>query len=185
MRQFLSSVICCFLVGCVSLQKQPPPLDGFLLKGKLAVEDAGDRHTANFQWRQEGDTFGIDVWGPLGQGRIHLEGNQQQLMLVDGQGEVIQQGPPAQVMQAALGWSLPLEVFTAWVLGAPDPALPATELVYGSAGHLESFRQAGWSVVFGQYREIAQAPVERWLPRKIDASTAATRIRLIIADWQI
>lgn len=182
---FLNAFCCLLLAGCVSLPPQPAPLNGFILKGKLAVEDAGERHSASFQWRQDGEEYGIDVWGPLGQGRIHLQGNRNRLMLIDGNGDVVRQGRPETVMQAALGWSMPLQVLPAWVLGQPDAGLPARALVYGEQGHLESFTQAGWSVQFAQYREVQPAPDARWLPRRIDARNPATKIRLVIAEWQI
>ncbi len=45
---------------------------GFELNGKMAVRNAAERYSARFIWRQSGRVFDIDVWGPLGQGRVHL-----------------------------------------------------------------------------------------------------------------
>lgn len=182
---FLNTFFCLALAGCVSLEKRPVSSGGFQLKGKLAVEEAGERHSGNFLWHQQGEVFGIDVWGPLGQGRIHLTGDAQTLSLLDGEGLVVRRGPSERVMMESLGWSMPLDVLTAWVLGAPDPSLPVAGQVYGEGGRLESFEQAGWAIEFAQFREVAQVSGSRWLPRKVDVRRAGTRIRLIIAEWQI
>jgi len=182
---FLNTFFCVVLAGCVSVEKRPVSPGGFQLKGKLAVEEAGERHSGNFLWHQQGEQFGIDVWGPLGQGRIHLTGDARTLSLLDGEGAVVRQGPSEQVMLASLGWSMPLDVVTAWVLGAPDPGLPVAGRVYGEDGRLESFEQAGWAIKFAQYRQVEQNSGFRWLPRKVDVRRSGTTIRLIIAEWQI
>jgi outer membrane lipoprotein LolB len=182
---FLNTFFFLILAGCTSVEKRPVSPGGFELKGKLAVEEAGERHSGNFLWYQQGDAYGIDVWGPFGQGRIHLTGDARTLSLIDGKGAVVQQGPSEQVMMASLGWSMPLEVLSVWVLGAPDPELPVVRQVYGEDGRLASFEQAGWAIEFAQYRQVEQASGSRWLPRKVDVRRAGTRIRLIIAEWQI
>ena len=182
---FLNTFFCLFLAGCVSMEKTPVAPGGFQLKGKLAVEEAGERHSGNFLWRQRSEEFAIDIWGPLGQGRIHLVGDSVTLSVLDGDGAVVRRGSRDQVMEAALGWSMPLDVLTAWVFGEPDPDLPARALSYGDDGRLESFEQAGWAIALAQYRQVDETSEARWLPRKVDVRRAGTRIRLIIADWQI
>jgi len=182
---FLNTFFSLLLSGCVTLEKKPLTAGGFQLKGKLAVEEAGTRHSGNFFWQQQGEAFGIDVWGPLGQGRIHLEGNAERLALLDGQGDVVREGARDEIMMDTLGWSMPLDVLTSWVMGEPDARLPTHAVALDADGRLESFEQAGWAIRFGQYRSVMQETIERWLPRRIDAHRADTRIRLIIAEWQL
>ena len=87
-----------FIGGCASLSA-PTPEDGFLLRGKLAVEEAGERHTANLLWRQQGENFEVDFWGPLGQGRIQLVRRGKSVAILDGAGVVLTEGPSEQVMR--------------------------------------------------------------------------------------
>lgn len=197
---FLNTFFCLICTGCVS-RPPAPPIGGFQLKGKVAVEDSGERFSASFLWHQVGPEYDIDLWGPLGQGRVHLRGDSEWLAVVDGHGTVVRQGPRDGVMRAELGWSMPLDVLPVWVLGAPRQDLPADLLEYDAQGRLQTFTQLGWRVEFAQFREVQLSTERRWLPRRVDAyrvayqagveddpvahRKAATRVRLIIADWQI
>jgi outer membrane lipoprotein LolB len=162
-----------------------PPLDGFQLKGKLAVSNDAERFSANFLWRFDGRIFDIDVWGPLGQGRVHLRGDGNELALIDGEGAVVRQGPQEEIMTGELGWSLPLEVFPAWVLGAPLQGLPSGGLQYNADGRLEAFTQLGWRINLDRYTEVELNDGKRWLPRRVRAGKGASLVRLVITRWQI
>lgn len=165
--------------GCASLPA-PAPEDDFLLRGKLSVEEAGERHTANLLWRQQGENFEVDLWGPMGQGRIQLVRRGSAVAILDGAGVVVTEGPSEQVMREQLGWSLPLAVLPAWLQGAPLAGIPAQDLEYDAQGLLAAFTQLEWRVVYEQHREAAG----QWLPRRLSATGPATRIRLVIAEWQ-
>jgi len=176
---FLNIFSLLLLVGCASLSA-PAPEDGFLLRGKPAVEEAAERHTANLLWRQQGENFEVDLWGPLGQGRIQLVRRGNSVAILDGAGIVLTEGPSEQVMREQLGWSLPLAVLPAWLQGSPLEGVPARGLEYDAHGLLAGFTQLGWRVVYEQHREVAG----RWLPRRLSATGPGTRIRLVIAEWQ-
>ena len=144
----------------------PPPQDGFLLRGKLAVEEAGQRHTANLLWRQQGEDFQVDLWGPLGQGRIQLVRRGAAVAILDGDGAVMTEGPVDQVMRDQLGWSLPLAVLPAWLQGHPLAGVPVEDTEHDAAGLLSAFSQLEWRVVYEQTTEVAG----RILPRRLNAA---------------
>jgi outer membrane lipoprotein LolB len=81
-------------------------------------------------------------------------------------------------LQARLGVALPVRALRYWVLGVPDPAMPATEHL-GSLGLPDWFEQDGWRVQFGRYGDTALGV----LPVRIAAERAGARIRLAIDDW--
>lgn len=177
-----------FTLLCVSCASVPPaevPTDGFTLKGKIAVVDSGEHYTANFYWRQQGEDFEIDLWGPLGQGRVQLRRIGDQVAMLNGKGEIIAEGTSEEVMRAQLGWSLPLDVFPAWVQGQPYPHEAARALIYDDDGQLSSFRQLEWLVALDRYQNISSVTQTRRLPRRVTASNEDTRVRLVIAEWQI
>ena len=177
----LNTFFSVLLAGCVSRTSVPVTAGGFELKGKLAIQQGGDRHSGNFLWRQQQEQFAIEVWGPLGQGRVHLRGDENTLALLDARGDVVRQGPSEAVMRAELGWHLPIAVMTAWVTGEPDPEIPVEAPSYDTEKRLESFEQAGWKIEFARFRDQGG----RWLPGRIDVSRTDTRIRLIIAHWEM
>ena len=166
--------------GCASVAL-PPPQDGFLLRGKLSVEEAGERHTANLLWRQQGEDFQVDLWGPLGQGRIQLVRRGDAVAILDGKGAVITEGPGDRVMREQLGWSLPLAVLPAWLQGRPLAGVSVEAQEHdATTGRLLAFTQLDWRVVYEQTTEVAG----EILPRRLSAAGPTTRVRLVIAQWQ-
>ncbi len=177
----LNTFFSVLLAGCVSRPSEPVAAGGFELKGKLAIQQGTDRHSGNFVWRQQREKFAIEVWGPLGQGRVHLRGDDTTLALLDAEGAVVRQGPSEAVMRAELGWHLPIAVMTAWVIGETAPEFPVEAADYDAQDRLESFEQAGWRIEFARFRDQG----DRWLPGRIDVTRTDTRIRLVIAHWEI
>jgi len=176
---FLNIFFATFCMACHTLEPKPSA-DGFSLRGKLGVIDGDESYSARFLWRQNGERFGIDLWGPLGQGRVRLEGDNEQIVLIKG-GEVLAQGKHDEVMRSRLGWTLPLNVLPSWALGEPDASLSVTAQEYDEEGHLIAFEQLNWRVTYTQFRLIG----ERSLPRTITARRGDYRVRLIISAWDI
>ena len=108
----------------------------FQLRGKLGVEQPSKSVSARFVWRQRDSGFTIDLWGPLGQGRVRLTGDAHSIAVVDGKGAILSEGDHDEVMRAHLGWTLPLEVLPDWVLGTPSNAALHQHPEYDAAGHL-------------------------------------------------
>ncbi len=155
-------------------------VDGFGLRGKLGVVDGSESYSARFLWQQTGQRFGIELWGPLGQGRMRLEGDNQRITLFKGD-EVLARGKHDEVMRTQLGWTLPLNVLPSWALGEPDSSLAVAAKGYDDEGRLVEFEQLDWQVTYTQFRQIG----ERWLPRRITARRGDYRVRLVISTWDI
>ncbi|MCZ6711117.1 MAG: lipoprotein insertase outer membrane protein LolB [Gammaproteobacteria bacterium] len=157
----------------------------FQLRGKLGVLEGRESFSARFLWFQQGPEFTIDLWGPLGQGRVRLTGDAQRLAVLDGDGAILTEGPHAEVMLAQLGWTLPLAVLPNWVLGEPGDDALIEQSRYDDDGRLLGFEQLDWAVVFSQHREIVGSKGARWVPRKITARKGNYQVRLVISEWQI
>ena len=165
------------LAGCVSI---PPPSPGtdFSTKGKIGVVDGGDSWSARFVWRQSGERFEIDLWGPLGQGQTRLRGTPERLEINDAQGGVRTSGSPEALMLAELGWSLPLSLLLDWLRGQPSPEAPVADAIHDPSGRLTDFRQLGWQVRFDRAGQASDdAP-----PRRITAKKPGYRVRVVISD---
>jgi outer membrane lipoprotein LolB len=182
---FLKLFFALCLAGCVARQPAPEFETDFVLRGKVGVRDAEESYSAALLWQQGDGRFQIDVWGPLGQGRVQLKGDGDNLALVNGAGEVLRSGSPREVMVAELGWYLPLEVLPAWVLGAPDPRLAAEEQAYDAAGRLQSFEQLGWHVGYDRFEPVTAAEGARVLPHLITARRGAYRVRVAVSSWTL
>lgn len=175
-------------VGCATLPAEGPAEGGFDLRGKLGVVQADESFSARFLWRQQAAAFRIDLWGPLGQGRVQLAGDEHTLELRDSDGSVISSGAPEAVMNRHLGWSLPLAVLPHWVRGRPAPNTSVTGRVQDEAGRLTAFRQLGWHVELDRYQRLSDAAADdepAYLPHRVTARRGEYRVRLAISEWQI
>ena len=171
---------CSLLAGCVSVPPLPPGAD-FSIAGQIGVVDRGDSWSARFMWRQSGERFEIDLWGPLGQGQTRLRGTPDQLEIIDADGAVRTSGRPEAVMLAELGWSLPLNLLLDWLQGRPSAEARVTRPVHNAVGYLTAFHQLGWQVRFERGRNApASAP-----PRRITAERPNYRVRVIVSAREI
>jgi outer membrane lipoprotein LolB len=183
-RWIIKALLVLLAAGCATVRVPPPDPGGFVLRGKLAVVEGEQSVSARFLWRQTGEAFSIDLWGPFGQGQMRLEGDRHELVLLDGTGAVLIRGSHEAVMQQQLGWSLPLAVLPDWVQGRPHPGLPVAGRQEDGAGRLERFIQLDWAVSLGRYRRLDAASSGREIPYQVSANRGAYRVRLAISDWQ-
>lgn len=185
----LPAAVCCLLIaGCAGLPSQPETPETFVLTGKVGVREADESFSANLLWHQMGESFEIDVWGPLGQGRVKLVKKGGEISLESDRG-VLARGEPEAVMRTHLGWSLPLEVLPAWVQGGPLENVTATDLRQDEAGRVVGFEQLGWAVVLERYQRVpvdaGSEASERELPRRVTATRGDARVRLVISQWRL
>lgn len=184
----LPLLLCLAVAGCAALPETPETPETFVLTGKVGVREAEESFSANLLWHQMGEAFEIDLWGPLGQGRVKLVKKNGEISLESDKG-VLAQGDPERVMQAHLGWSLPLEVLPAWVQGGPLAEVPASGLREDEFGRVLGFEQLGWNVLLERYQRVpvgsASEAAERELPRRVTATRNDARVRLVISDWRL
>ena len=150
----------------------------FRLRGKLAVRVDQTAFSASFNWRQAGDRYEIELWGPLGQGRVRLRGDDSALSVTDGRGETWRGANAAALMEESLGWSAPTKALRHWVRGGYDPATPATQQSYED-GRLRTFEQLGWTVLLERWSETAVGPA----PGRVVATREGRRVVVVCRDW--
>ncbi|MEZ5598189.1 MAG: outer membrane lipoprotein LolB [Pseudomonadales bacterium] len=145
----------------------------FAIEGKLAIRAPDGNHAARFRWRQDGERYAIELWGPLGQGRTLLEGDGRRLRIRNAGGKLLDHGPVRTVMLRQLGWYLPLEALPQWVEGGPIRSEPVFEPEIDAAGRMTGFSQLGWRLA---YTYAPDAPA----PRRITAETAGYRVLMVV-----
>ena len=83
-------VILSLLASCAGRSRGPDLAADFILEGKLSVRMDDGQHNANFRWQQTAGAYNVEVWGLLGQGRTHLQGNTRHLSIRRGETVVAQ-----------------------------------------------------------------------------------------------
>ena len=167
--------------GCVTKPVPGIAPGDFAISGKFGIRNGQEGYSARFNWRQGSAGYDIEVWGPLGQGRTRLFGDEQSMQVQRG-AEVLAQGEPQSVMMANLGWSVPLHVLPAWIRGEPLAELSHDGAVYDAEGHYVQFSQAGWQVSLSRYeqRSGTGAPVT---PARIVAQNGVRKVTVIVREF--
>ncbi|HHB12945.1 MAG TPA: outer membrane lipoprotein LolB [Chromatiales bacterium] len=151
------------------------------MEARVAVRQGDEGWQASLHWVQLGSRTRIELFDPVGRRVARLDGDASGVRLVArGQPARWARSPEA-LMQAVLGWSLPVEGMRWWLLGVPDPALPVAALELDGQGRARRFSQAGWELRYRQY--------ERWdgedLPVRAEFSQASLRVRVLVTSWSL
>lgn len=180
---FLRSKFALFLLiltalsGC-SLQPPKGSLidEQWSFRGKMAVRNPTEASSFNVQWLQQGDTFQIELSGPLGQGEVFISGQPGDVTLKQGD-TVVQSNSLTSLVYEATSLELPLDYLQYWVRALPSPGTPY-ELTKNDQGQISTIAQSGWEVAITEYFEETSA-----YPRKLSFAKATDSGKLIIREW--
>lgn len=167
-------------------------------EGKLGVRWGIQAESAFFQWRQQGDDFEIVLHGPLGQGRVVIE-KQRGVFILHSKQEVRRSQSAEQLMQALLGWSVPLHHFEHWIKGVPSPGLPLESQRYmpsnksdndlveaaNTGDILANLSQEQWRLTYTKQSLVQGYAVPHKIVARHDPKARANGVKLVIAvsDW--
>ena len=153
-------------------------LDQWQFNGRIAVKTNDDGFNGKLRWVQDEDMFSATVSGPLGIGSVRIQGDAEGVEITDKDGAVTVLRDVETELYYRYGWTIPVESLRYWVLGIPDPRVPAeTEL--DDIDHLKRLEQRGWGVDFDRYREAGG----QQMPARLVAVSSETTVRLIIDKW--
>jgi outer membrane lipoprotein LolB len=154
-------------------------IDRWEFSGRIGVSAGEEGFNGKIRWWQEGDDFRATVSGPLGVGTVKIEGQGRRITLTDKKGEVTELQDAEIDLRLRYGWTIPVSSLQFWALGIPDPSVPA-EIQMGVDGLIAEMEQGNWHVTIGQYREGGG----QQMPRRLSASNADAKVRLVIDKWK-
>lgn len=133
--------------------------------------------TGNISWRQRGKTFHVRVSGPLGMGGFRADGTLARVTVRTGE-QTFKTTRPGALVEEILGWRFPLTGLRYWVLGLPEPGVPAL-LSVNSRGLLITLQQSGWELGYAEYTKVAGYR----LPSRIVLHNSENTISVVIGRW--
>ncbi len=149
--------------------------ESFHTLGKLGIRSSKLTESANFIWQQQQDAFSIELLDPFGRRALQLKGDDQNVeMQVSGDDQLYKASSPEELMQALLGWQVPVRPAKYWIQGKPAPGLK-----YETLGPAH-FVQSGWDINLRQTRDTADL---RGIPRKIQLSNGELKLTLVFSEW--
>lgn len=198
-RALASAALLVLVGGCVSRGSGVADVpagenapDSFIAQGKLSLRPLGTSKikgfTASYRWEQVGESYDLELWGALGQGRTHIKGTAERIEIVDGTGRTVKSRNPERLLKRHLGWSLPLSVLPYWLQGKPAPSPPApaaSRMRFLASGDLEVLNQLGWSLEFGRYRDVTGQARQGRLPGRVRATSDDLKLTVVARDWRL
>jgi outer membrane lipoprotein LolB len=152
--------------------------DRFDLKGRIAVAVAQEGFNAKLRWQQRGEQSELSLDGPLGVGGVRITSNGDSLKVLNARGEQLDSEAAKQEIDSKLGFDPPIASLRYWVLGVPDPAAPADEILDDSK-RLATLKQDGWQIDYTAYADVGGQS----LPSKATLTREDVRVRLFVDDW--
>lgn len=155
----------------------------WLLNGRIAIRTPETQWQADVRWEQQGESYTINLAGPMGQGSAQVQGDPKGIKLTTAQGEVFHEQTPEILWQKQMGWLLPLSGLRYWVLGISSlmVGVDAQEWVQGRLKYLQ---QDGWSIDYRRYQSVTLASGSVQVPNKLFLTNDAIEIRMVIHHWQ-
>ncbi len=158
--------------------KQLTPLDSWNIRGVVSITAKQHTQTADMTWQlTDQQHFVLSLMGPLGLGRVTLRQTPMQTTLIAHGKESVAQSPEA-LMQATLGWQVPVSDFYYWVRGLPSPR-SSYRVTYDTYHHLATLHQEGWQIIYASYQSVNQIDI----PRKIFLTRGDLHLIWVTQSW--
>jgi len=152
----------------------------FGLKGRVGVAAGAQGFNARLRWAQDGERAQLALEGPLGAGAVHIDTAGSDLDIVTASGARLTSAAAHAELDARLGFDPPLASLRYWILGVPNPALPAAETLDPLRQRLTRLEQDGWRIDYDSYVSVGG----EWLPARLTLERADVRVKLLVDDWQ-
>ena len=189
------------LSGCAALEPPPPAapaseaqaarwqehwrrvaaLPAWGAAGRFGIHAGGGGVHGDFDWRQAGGRFALQLSGPFGVGAVRLEGDLAtgEATLADG-GEV-RRGRLADLLREQVGFDLPVRALLHLARGVPlAEDAGAAEVLLDAEARAARIRQRGWQV---EYRDYGCCEEPR-LPGRVRFAHPAMRGALAVREWR-
>ncbi len=150
--------------------------------GRIGVVNGQDGWHASFQWAQQDPTYRIDIIGPLGQGRVTIQGDEREVSIQTQDGQRSTAPDPDLLLEQTLGLRLPVTGLRYWVRGLPAPG-PTALLQTDAAGRLTRLEQNGWVIEYPSYAPSSVFNLD--LPERIVARRLDLGVKLVIEQWML
>ncbi|MYB34154.1 MAG: outer membrane lipoprotein LolB [Gammaproteobacteria bacterium] len=122
------------------------------IKGKLSVKAGAKGGSSTLQWSYADITQNIQLYGPLGGGRVIVDVEPGQAILKDSKGQVIEGISAEEVLYERLGWHVPFDELAWWSRGLPN--VDSTEIEIDEDGLLKRLHHGIWEVEYLEYSRV-------------------------------
>lgn len=155
-------------------------LQGWQLSGRIAVTDGAAAWHASIEWQQWPRGYEIRLRGPMGQGALRLVGSAEGVVLDSGDSELEYARDPGELLYTHTGVHMPVDGLRWWIRGLPGPSY-AGDADLDAYGRLDHLVDAGWTIDFKGYTEVAELE----LPRRLFIHKGDVEVRVVVDRWRL
>ncbi len=141
------------------------------LRGKLSVKAGTKGGASTLRWSYADTVQNIQLYGPLGGGRVIVDVEPGQAILKDSKGQIIQGISAEEVLYERLGWQVPFNELTLWSRGLPGN--DSTKIEIDQDGLLKRLEHGIWEVEYHEYIRVDSFV----LPRRLEILSKPGKIK--------
>ncbi|GGD11638.1 lipoprotein insertase outer membrane protein LolB [Halopseudomonas salina] len=156
------------------------PIQSWTLHGKIGLRSPEESGSGTLTWLQQEGAYDIRISGPLGRGATRLQGNELGVTLDMAGQPTLQARSAEELLEQQTGWRLPVEHLLWWVRGLPAPD-SASRLQLDPQSRLARLAQAGWTVEYSRYQEVAGLQ----LPQRLQMSAGDILLTMVVTQWNL
>ena len=151
------------------------------ISGALSIQQTGKKpEIANYDWSQLDKGYRIQVASALNLYQVEIFRTQGSVTLWKNGTQVTTAKTPENLMQNALGWSLPVHALSDWIKGVPIPQKNKLfHAQYDVYGHLTTLDQDGWTLRYGAYKTEDGYD----LPQSIVMQRPGFSVNIVVKNW--
>ena len=150
--------------------------------GRIGVVSGQEGWHASFQWAQRDAGYRIALIGPLGQGRVVVESDGQEVRIQTQDGQNWTAPDADALLEQSLGVRLPVNGLRYWARGLPEPGSTPILQTDGQ-GRLTRLEQNGWVIEYPAYAPTSLLNLD--LPERIVARRQDLSVKLVIERWTL
>lgn len=151
----------------------------FAMNGRIAVLTETKGFSGGMRWHHHSEGDDIDFYSPLGTQLGKLTRDEDGVTLTTSNQNTLHANDAEALTQQALGWSLPMDGLTDWMLGRPADG-PSDVLAWDKEGNITRMKQQGWDIQYSNYTLFDGVA----LPDKITLKSKKLDLKLVVETWQ-
>ena len=158
-------------------------INDWTLRARLGVQTEHEGGSFDVLWEQIADAYDIRLIAPLGQGAVHITGDNTGVTIGLADGRTEYSDDAEALFSSMTGMSLPVNGLQDWLRGMPIQAEEIEHASWNELGQLYKLEQRGWRIEMGRYKRIADydLPHAFYLERE---DRPELSVRLLVREWQ-
>ena len=152
-------------------------INTYQLSGKMSFSNGEDGGSGRIMWLVEHGLVDATLKAPLGSKSWQITESTNGAKLVTSSGEVINATDAESLISHQLGWSVPWQSLTAWILGKQHQNKESEK---HWSGDTLIIIENGWKIVYSKFRPYPNGV----MPHKMVAKKGVYSIKLAVKSWQ-